>query len=183
MMLNRARSQIDRIRAFLDFLKSRIGGCLIEQTVHCEEEEVYIDDNAYEENGDEASKKQCRSRHFPAEIGQDALVPKSSLFDVASRSSLSSHSDLSFKNDKIALRISAIDDGTKLQEIYEIGTTGPSERSLKTGSFSGPGPTEKTDRSRPSEVACPLFPEIDYSQFDPSSANYVPLFPCSMIPT
>lgn len=61
MMLNGARSQIDRIRAFLDFLKSRIGGCLIEQTVHCEEEEVYIDDNAYEENGDGASKKQCRS--------------------------------------------------------------------------------------------------------------------------
>lgn len=147
-MIHGARTQIKKMQVLLAFLTQSVGGCFGDQ----------ITDDGGESYDTEPAH--C-DRDLLAGPGQEPLQPKSSFFDVVSRSSCSTHSDFSFKNDKLALGMSRSDANSGLPDIYEL----------------------RTDAARASEVPCSLFPAIDYSQFNPSDPNYIPLFPCSMVPS
>lgn len=143
-MIQGARSHIRKMQVLLVLFTQSVGGCFGDQSTD-DGEDVY-----------ETEPADC-IRDLSTEPGKEPPQTKSSLFEVVSQSSLSTHSDFSFKNDKLSLGLFSDGSSTRLPDVYEIRT------------------------ARASEVPCSLFPAIDYSQFNPSDPNYIPLIPCSIV--
>lgn len=145
-MIQGARSQIKKMQVLLMLFTQGVGGCFGDQRTD-DGEDVY-----------ETEPVDC-DRDLSTELGKEPLQTKFSLFEVVSHSSLSTHSDFSFKNDKLSLGLFGDGSSTGLPDVYEI----------------------RTGIATASEMPCSLFPAIDYSQFDPSDPNYIPLIPYSIV--